>query len=462
LALICHFFCRFPKVSVSTVDCFINDPLKAMLLQSGCFTNINGFYQFEDFKMTVINTNIAASVTANAMKANQRTMETTMERLATGLRVNSATDDSAGLGIGVKMDSQIRGMEQGIRNANDGISMLQTVDGAAEQITGLLQRMRELSVQGTNGTNSTEDLNNLNEEFTALATEIDRIADQTTFNGTAVMNTTGGVTKQIVVGPDYNDRISVQIGDFNLAAGAAATQSTDSLTITQAAIRTVGTDTDAFMNFTNNKGEVMTVTQTQIAATDATSFADATVADLVSAFNTAEALITGFDAITATRRADGTGIDFQQDVAGTGSLASISAFSDAAVSLEVTHSVSRTVVGDSAALTPMGAVDMADFLVATNNSVENTGTLTKIDAAITGVNTARATFGANISRLGHAVDNLSVNVNNTMAAKSAIMDADYAAETTELARTQIIAQASTAMLSQANQQAQSVLALLKS
>ena len=107
------------------------------------------------------------------------------------------------------------------------------------------------------------------------------------------------------------------------------------------------------------------------------------------------------------------------------------------------------------------AANISAFLTATSNNAENTNTIDQIDAAITGVNTARASFGANISRLNYAIDNLSVNVNNTMAAKSAVMDADYAAETTELARTQIISQASTAMLSQANQQAQSVLALLK-
>ena len=412
--------------------------------------------------MTVINTNIAASVTANAMKANQRTMETTMERLSTGLRVNSATDDSAGLGIGVKMDSQIRGMEQGIRNANDGISMLQTVDGAAEQITGLLQRMRELSVQATNGTNSDADKNNLNEEFSALANEIDRIADQTTFNGTTLMNTAGGVTKQIVVGPDYDDKISVTIGDFNLAAGSGGTvtASVDTLTITQAAVNGIGASADAFMNFTNASGEVLTVTKAQIATAGATDFSDATLAELVTAVTAAQAANTGWDAMTAAVAADGTGITFTQGVAGTGQLSSVSAYTAATTVAPVTHSIKRTTDGDSTALSPMAA-DISAFLTATSNNAENTNTIGQIDAAITGVNTARASFGANISRLNYAIDNLSVNVNNTMAAKSAVMDADYAAETTELARTQIISQASTAMLSQANQQAQSVLALLK-
>ena len=119
--------------------------------------------------MTVINTNIAASVTANAMKENQRTMENTMERLATGRRINSASDDAAGLAIGSKMESQIRGLSQAVRNANDGISMIQTADGAAIEIGDMLQRMRELSVQAQNGTNAAADLINLNKEFAALS-----------------------------------------------------------------------------------------------------------------------------------------------------------------------------------------------------------------------------------------------------------------------------------------------------
>ena len=137
--------------------------------------------------MTVINTNIAASITANAMKSNQRVMENTMERLSTGMRINSASDDAAGLAIGSKMEAQIRGLGQSIRNSNDGISMIQTADGAADQIGDMLQRMRELAVQSQNSTNSSTELSNLNKEFAALATEIDRVADDTTFNNINVL-----------------------------------------------------------------------------------------------------------------------------------------------------------------------------------------------------------------------------------------------------------------------------------
>jgi flagellin len=410
--------------------------------------------------MTVINTNVAASVTANAMKANQRAMDTTMERLATGLRVNSAKDDAAGLAIGTKMDSQIRGMQQGVRNANDGISMLQTVDGAAQQITNLLQRMRELAVQGQNDTNSTSDLNNLNDEFAALATEIDRIADRTEFNGTSMMNTTSGVTKTITVGPDKDDKIDVVVGDFNLNAGAAISKSVDTLTITAADIQALTSGSAAEFYVTDSSGAVLTINQTEIGAVSGiTDFSDATVAGLVTALNTAIDADSTFEQMDAV--AVGNTITFTQSVAGAGGIASVGGKSDATTTLaSVGSGVVRTTNGDANVLQPMGA-DLSTYKTASNNLVEAEGTIAALDVAITGVNTARASFGANISRLEFSVDNLNTAINNTSAAKSAVMDADYASETTELARTQIIAQASTAMLSQANQQAQSVLALLK-
>jgi flagellin len=410
--------------------------------------------------MTVINTNVAASVTANAMKANQRAMDTTMERLATGLRVNSAKDDAAGLAIGTKMDSQIRGMQQGVRNANDGISMLQTVDGAAQQITNLLQRMRELAVQGQNDTNSTSDLNNLNDEFAALATEIDRIADRTEFNGAAMMSTTSGLTKTITVGPDKDDKIDVVVGDFNLNAGAAISKSVDTLTITAADIVALTSGSDAEFYVTDSSGAVLTINQTEIGnVSGITDFSDATVAGLVTALNTAIDADSTFEQMDAV--AVGNTITFTQSVAGAGGIASVGGKSDATTTLaSVGSGVVRTTNGDANVLQPMGA-DLSTYKTASNNLVEAEGTIAALDVAITGVNTARASFGANISRLEFSVDNLNTAINNTSAAKSAVMDADYASETTELARTQIIAQASTAMLSQANQQAQSVLALLK-
>jgi flagellin len=410
----------------------------------------------EDTDMTVINTNVAATVTANAMKSNQRSMETTMERLATGLRVNSAKDDAAGLAIGTKMDSQIRGFEQAVRNANDGISMLQTADGAAEQITGLLQRMRELSVQGQNDTNSTSDLANLNEEFVALATEIERIADDTQFNGINLLNS--NVSKTITIGADEADTISLTFGDFQLESGASSTKGVDKVSITQAQLRLLSTNAASAITFTDSAGLSVTIDQTKIGATAANNFSDATLANLATALNSAiDVASNGFSQVDALDTGDDSGISFTQEVAGSGSITSASTNTAGVVA---TRTVAKTTIGDAGAAASPMAANLTSF-DASGSHVQTAGTILKLDNAIQGVNTARASFGSNISRLSFTVDNLNVAITNTSAAKSAVMDADYAAETTELARTQIIAQAATAMLSQANQQQQSVLALLK-
>jgi flagellin len=412
--------------------------------------------------MTVINTNVAATVTANAMKSNQRSMETTMERLASGLRVNSAKDDAAGLAIGTKMDSQIRGFEQAVRNSNDGVSLLQTADGAAQQITGLLQRMRELAVQGQNGTNSTSDLDNLNDEFIALGKEIDRIADDTQFNGIDLLKTNSSIS--LNVGKDQGDDITVNLGDFNLAAGASSIAGVDTITVSAAAVQALGASgsSTSTVTLTNADGQSLVIDQTKMNATSATSgFASATVTLLAAAINTAiTAAGTNFGAFAVSATSTTT-ITLTQSSAGTGSVTGIS-FQDENVTTSGTlaPSIAKTTVGGAgAALTPMGA-DLSAYNAA-GDHVEATATIAALDVAIQGVNTARADFGSKISRLGYTIDNLEVAITNTKSAKSSIMDADYAAETTELARTQIISQAATAMLSQANQQAQSVLALLK-
>lgn len=417
--------------------------------------------------MTVINTNIAASVTANAMKSNQRVMEQTMERLSTGMRINSASDDAAGLGIGSKMESQIRGLQQGVRNANDGIAMVQTADGAAEEIGNMFQRMRELAVQAQNGTNGANDLTNLNKEFASLATEIDRIASTTEFNNVKVLDGTAGTTL-FNVGADAGDDLSVSFLDFNLGDGAA-TQSAQTfdlnITTTQLATITAGSDlviTDSFGNgITLTDGMIDTAsssvrTTLQTATLDDLAAA-ATAAILVNtAFGDAE---DGTDGSFSVAANGAEGLTFTQLVAGTGVISSTRQTTTAGVSTDVggvsidansNYSASAGVVGES--LTTWK----------TAGSIAEAGTtLTKIDTAIQGISAARADFGAAINTLEYSIDNLNTAVQNTMAAKSAVMDADYASETTELARTQIISQASTAMLSQANQQAQSVLALLK-
>ena len=405
--------------------------------------------------MTVINTNIAATVTANAMKENARAMESTMERLATGKRINSASDDAAGLAIGARMDAQIRGLGQAARNSNDAISLLQTVDGAAIEIGDMLQRMRELAVQAQNGTNQTADITNLNKEFSQLATEIDRIADDTKFNGTVLMN--AGVSKNFNVGADEADYITVTIGDFNLTEGGVTasgeTQGTGTLTMARDDLRTDlasgaftlgdGTTTIsvslADIQNANNTGTITAanVTQAQIAtginlkANASTNFTATFAADSTTGF-------------TITEKAGKGGSDDTYTIGG----------SAAAASVTLSNGVAGTVAG------VLGA-NLSTYKASASVTVDDAGVIAALDTAIVNIAAARADFGSVINRLEHTVDNLNSSVLNTQAAKSQIVDADYAAETTELARTQIISQASTAMLSQANQHAQSVLALLK-
>lgn len=410
--------------------------------------------------MTVINTNIAASVTANAMKSNQRVMENTMERLATGLRVNSASDDAAGLGIGAKMESQIRGLNQAVRNANDGISMVQTADGAAIEIGEMLQRMRELSVQAQNGTNSTNDLTNLNKEFASLATEIDRVADDATFNGKTVLKGLGDQTFN--VGADQSDDLTVSFADFNLAAGgASASAATFTSVITEANLQAMTDNSD--IEIVDGDGNVLTITEANLITAGAsnsntfTTPATATIADLVDAINTAIGTNTGFAQMTASAVAADGGILFTQQAATVGSITGVSSSLSGVSSALGTGTSSTT---PSTGATGVMGADLTSYKTA-GSIAQASGTIAALDLAIQGVSAARSAFGAAVNTMEYSVDNLNNAVQNTMAAKSAVMDADYAAETTELARTQIIAQASTAMLSQANQQAQSVLALLK-
>ena len=412
--------------------------------------------------MTVINTNVAAQVTANAMKSNAKAMETTMERLATGARINSASDDAAGLGIGSKMTSQIRGLDQAVRNANDAISMLQTADGASVEVGNMLQRMRELAVQAKNDTNSSDDLINLNKEFAQLATEIDRVSDKTTFNGQNIMDGSLG-SKTFNVGSGASDTIGFTFVDFGLAGGTSAgTKGVDTLTATFADFTAIG-DNDA-IHITDTNGATIVI---NAFAVNAVGVSGETTLDTVSSFAKIIDVINAeiddsaaFGQHIAADNGASTAITFTQDTAGVGAqIQSIKKVTQAGVQTDF-GTLTRSITGSAASAdgTPM-QVNLSAFTG--TGQAQLSGTLGKIDAAITGLDKARANFGAVVNRLEYTVDNLNSIAQNTRAARSAVMDADYASETTELARTQIISQASTAMLSQANQQAQSVLALLK-
>jgi len=405
--------------------------------------------------MTVINTNTSATIAANALMRNDRAMNDAMERLSTGKRINNAGDDAAGLAIASRMTSQIEGLQQAARNAGDAISMIQTADGAFGEITSILQRMREITVQASSATNSTVDIAALNTEFGGLRDEVSSIVEYTKWNDRALLN--GSIDP------------------------ATTTKAVDDLVITQVTLRALNQANDSIV-ITDSDGTTISITNALIADTPANNYGDATLVHLATAINTAIDATDGFDGMLAT--VDGNGIIFTQDVAATGKIVSANKITSG-VDQGALGAVTRTTedgsddvsfqIGSNSAQSvtvdfgdfKMSAVTGNDFgvnfqtdLTISNNTDSNTA-MGYIDTAITAVNTRRASLGAAISRLEHAIDNLSNNAVNTEASRSRIMDADYAAESTELARTQIIQQAGTAMLAQANQRAQGVLQLLK-
>lgn len=334
--------------------------------------------------MTVINTNVKALVAQNALKINNRTLGTAMEQLSTGRRVNSAKDDAAGLAITSRMTSQIKGLDQAVRNANDGISLLQTAEGALIEVTNMLQRMRELAVQSATDTNSADDRKFLNDEYVQLMGEIDRVAEMTEWNGMKVLN-----------------------GDSTFAGGYSAGTSTDMAVSGNIAELHVGAKAD----------QVIKVSFKNFAVTSAEGFSVAGAP--------------GTSSFTVSSAGDGTAVT-------------------AASGVVVATTAGGVFNGDaSIAGTNITGKDQSNIAIAA------------LDKAITAVNTQRSLYGATINRLTYTVDNMTNVSMNTSEARSRILDTDYSKATTELAKSQIVQQAATAMLAQANQSPQMVLSLLQ-
>jgi flagellin len=411
--------------------------------------------------MTTINTNTSASIAANALKQNDRLMNDAMERLSTGKRINNAGDDAAGLAITSRMTTHIDGLEQAARNANDAIGMIQVADGALAEMTGILQRMREISVQASSATYTASDIGMIAKEFNQLRDEISNIVTYTTWNGTALL-------------------------DGNVNSGGGVNQAVDTLSITEAQLRGLGADANATFELTDSDGRTITITQGNINTASGSARATfnlATLADLKAALNTAIDANTGFAQMDADVAGDT--VTFTQEVANAGQISSVGGKTNATTSVSVGSGVTRTTnagsdtvsfqIGtninqtlsvDFGTMAMTGATgndlgaNFTNALTVSSNADANTA-MGYVDTAIDAVNTRRATLGAAIGRLEHTVDNLENNAVNHSASRSRILDADYAAETTELARTQIIQQAGTAMLAQANKKSQQVLQLLK-
>ena len=377
--------------------------------------------------MATINTNMSANIAANAMTRNERSMGATMERLSTGLRINSAKDDAAGLAITSKMTSQINGLNQAVRNANDAISMIQVAEGAMKEVTNMFQRMRELAVQAISDSNTSADRTALNNEYKQLSAEVQRIAENTQWNGTNILD--GGRTSTTFqIGANASQTIAVNFGDLgtNNATGALSNNGTATVTLTLSeALNSGDVISYKVTDDTTGVSNYATISATPLTA-DVSSVTEAETTSAGAAASTQE---TGTIAYTHSSTS--------MTIAATDNTITVS---DVVIS-RGTHA-------------PVAATDITSSAFAAT-------ALGVLDTAIEGVNSTRAGLGASMSRLEFASDNLQNVAQNSSAARSRVLDADYASETTELARTQIIQQAATAMLSQANQSQQAVLALLK-
>ncbi len=361
-------------------------------------------------------------------------LATSLQRLSSGLRINSAKDDAAGLAISERMTTQIRGMNVAMRNANDGVSLAQTAEGSLDSVSNSLQRIRELAVQSANATNSVSDRAALNAEAQQLKSEINRVATQTNFNGVKLLD--GSFTnKTFQVGANNGETIAIN---------SIVNAKSDSLGITSIATATqaAATGFDA-----------------TIAAGDITIENEAGVAIDVAGF------VTGADADGAASSVLAAINNISDQ---TGVFATITEGTTDQITLTSSHDITATIGGAATAVTTglnaltATAADTVGFDTLDISSAGGANTaILFMDSAITAVNTARADLGAIQTRFESVVTNLSINAENTSAARGRIRDADFAAETANLTRNQILQQAGTAMLAQANQIPQNVLSLLR-
>jgi flagellin len=391
--------------------------------------------------MTVINTNVNSIMAQNALSQNSRVMGKTMEQLSTGKRINSASDDAAGLAISEKMTSQLRGLNQAVRNTNDAISLVQTAEGALVEVTGMMQRMRELAVQASSDTNSTTDRAALNDEFTALRTEINRVAANTQFNGSNILDksaaTSTGVYK-FQVGANDSQTVSFTIGNY--ATTSSSTQGTQAAVVT--------TTSGSGPNHTTPAAQVSTLTLTGTPALG--DVITATVGDQ-SFVHTVTAGAATIQTVTEIAAAIQTG------------LGTISGVGIGASSGVLTFTASSSAYGSNSFEIGTSQIGLLGGINSSSVTSQSgaTSAISALDTAISTVNTGRSGMGAVINRLEFAGANLENVAANTAASRSRVLDTDYAKTTTELARAQIIQQAATAMLAQANQQPASVLSLLQ-
>jgi flagellin len=491
---------------------------------------------------SIINTNISSLTAQRQLGVSQHSLATSMARLSSGLRINSAQDDAAGLAISERFTSQIRGANQAARNANDGISLAQTAEGDLAQISNNLQRIRELAVQAANGTNSTSDRVSLNNEAAALVGENDRLAKTSAFNGIKLLDGTftaqsfqvgaNGTANDVVAvssiasaranslgvgasssystavtGAVITGVVGLAAGDLQIngyAVGAAAADGVSNNTSTTSGIAVAA----AINAISGNTNVTATVAATAVAGTTVTGFATALTAGAVlingvdigaiavattaggrggqiAAAINAKSSQTGVTATyntttgaVALAAADGRNIDVTTNATslavntGLGSGGVATTVTRSQVSLSSAASAGIAISGLTAnGLTASGLTEAATAATATAgagvssiNLTTATGAqaaLAAVDSAINTINSTRAALGAYQARFTSVVASLATTAENLTASRSRIQDADFAVETANLSRSQILQQAGTAMVAQANQLPQGVMALLR-
>ena len=416
-----------------------------------------------------INTNVVSINSQRNLSMSGASLGTTMQRLSSGLRVNSAKDDAAGLAIAERMNAQSRGLAVAARNANDGISLAQTAEGALGKVGDMLQRMRELAVQSSNATNSADDRKALQAEVAQLTAEIDRVAKTSSFNGKNLLDGSfaGGVFQvgagagdNITVGGITNAKISA-LSDAKfaeLSLGHEATKGIDA--------KDFKTDAIGANGLSGIKINVNNVDVAELDALDKASSGTERLGQLVAGINakTADTGVTAF----LSENADGTfRLDLKSDAMNGEAVAAVKITGlDALMTTESATSNAGGATDTNAAFaatvnlaTDSNAKGMTDLDITTQAGAWEA--MKKIDSAIDDINAARADLGALQTRFEKSIENIDIMNENISAARGRIVDADFAAETANLSRAQILQQAGTAMVAQANQLPQGVLSLLQ-
>jgi flagellin len=455
-----------------------------------------------------VNTNIASLTAQRNLTGSQGELSTSLQRLSSGLRINSAKDDAAGLAISERFTAQIRGLQQGVRNANDGVSLSQTAEGALQQVTANLQRMRELAVQSANATNSSSDRNALQAEVSQLVAEIDRVAANANFNGVKLLDGTFQ-NKSFQIGPNASDVVSISaissartsslgvVTSATYTGGDVTTNAIAAGDITINGIAVGASDSDA-----KSVAAAINLAQNQVAAT-ANSLTVAGSA-MTGAATTGTVTINGTTTASITTSTDEASsralviaavnaISAQTGVTAsdTGSVVNLTAAdgrnvvisyggttTNAATGLANTGTYESTVTLTSDSTFTIGGTAPTDAGLAANtynaaaggtaissitvaNASDATTAIASIDGALAQINSSRATLGAFQSRFESVIQSQQISAENLSSARSRIVDADFASETASLTKAQILQQSGIAMLAQANAIPQNVLALLQ-